>query len=90
MNFKSNIKVVENLQIPQVNLVKVVVIPLLTLPAHLNLKLEPLLKDANKLMNNKSDEEKQKLPERIETAVDIIRSFCLAGVDITMNQYNNK
>ena len=37
-----------------------------------------------------SDEEKQKLPERIETAVDIIRSFCLAGVDITMNQYNNK
>lgn len=37
-----------------------------------------------------TDEEKQKLPERIETAVDIIRSYCLAGVDITMNQYNNK
>lgn len=37
-----------------------------------------------------SDEEKLKLPERIETAVDIIRSFCLAGVNITMNQYNNR
>ncbi|MDO5522910.1 MAG: aminoacyl-tRNA hydrolase [Bacteroidia bacterium] len=37
-----------------------------------------------------SDEEKQTLPQRIETAVDIIRSFCLAGVNITMNQYNNK
>ncbi len=42
------------------------------------------------VLNEFSDEEKQKLPERIETAVDIIRSFCLAGVDITMNQYNNK
>ncbi|MDO5664958.1 MAG: aminoacyl-tRNA hydrolase [Bacteroidia bacterium] len=37
-----------------------------------------------------SDEEKQALPERLETAVDIIRSFCLAGINITMNQYNNK
>lgn len=37
-----------------------------------------------------SDEEKQLLPERMEAAVDIIRSFCLAGVNITMNQYNNK
>ena len=37
-----------------------------------------------------AEEEKKLLPERIETAVDIIRSFCLAGVNITMNQYNNK
>lgn len=37
-----------------------------------------------------SDDEQSKLPERIETAVDIIRSFCLAGVNITMNQYNNR
>ncbi len=37
-----------------------------------------------------SDEEKQFLPERLEKAAEIIRSFCLAGVDITMNQYNNK
>ncbi|ULB35327.1 MULTISPECIES: aminoacyl-tRNA hydrolase [Proteiniphilum] len=35
-------------------------------------------------------EEKLQLPERIETAVDIIRSFCLAGIDITMNDYNNR
>ena len=37
-----------------------------------------------------SDEEKILLPQRIETAVDIIRSFCLSGVDVTMNQYNNR
>ena len=37
-----------------------------------------------------SEDEKLKLPERIETAVDIIRGFCLAGVNNTMNQYNNK
>ncbi len=37
-----------------------------------------------------SVEEQQALPERLETAVDIIRSFCLAGINITMNQYNNK
>lgn len=37
-----------------------------------------------------SEEEKQRLPERIELAVDIIRSFCLAGVQNTMNQYNNR
>ena len=37
-----------------------------------------------------SDEEKRQLPERFETAVDIIRSFCLSGVNVTMNQYNNK
>ena len=37
-----------------------------------------------------SDEEKKTLDARIETATDIIRSFCLAGINITMNQYNNK
>ena len=37
-----------------------------------------------------SDEEKKLLPERLEMAVDIVRSFCLAGVDITMNLYNKK
>ena len=35
-----------------------------------------------------SEEEHSLLPDRIETAIDIIRSFCLAGVDITMNKYN--
>lgn len=44
----------------------------------------------NYVLDEFSDEEKQKLPERIETAADIIRSFCLAGVNTAMNQYNNK
>ena len=44
----------------------------------------------NYVLDEFSDEEKKLLPERIETSVDIIRSFCLAGVNITMNQYNNK
>lgn len=44
----------------------------------------------NYVLEGFSDEEKQQLPQRIETAVDIIRSFCLAGVQTTMNQYNNK
>ena len=37
-----------------------------------------------------SGEEKQSLPERLEKAAEIVRSFCLAGVEITMNQYNNR
>ena len=37
-----------------------------------------------------SDEEKQKLQPAIDTAVEVIKSFVLAGIDITMNQYNNK
>jgi len=36
------------------------------------------------------DEEWKLLPERMEKAVEIIKSFCLAGLQITMNQYNNK
>ncbi|HBX47068.1 aminoacyl-tRNA hydrolase [Limibacterium fermenti] len=42
------------------------------------------------VLSDFSDEEKLLLPERMETASDMIRSFCLAGVNITMNQYNNK
>ena len=30
------------------------------------------------------------MPERLEMAREIIKSFCLAGLNITMNQYNNK
>ena len=44
----------------------------------------------NYVLDEFSDEEQQKLPERIETAADIIRSFCLVGVNTAMNQYNNK
>ena len=35
-----------------------------------------------------SDEELATLQPRIELVTDIIRSFVLAGIDITMNQYN--
>lgn len=34
--------------------------------------------------------EHQQLPERIETAGEMIKSFCLAGIDITMNQFNKR
>ena len=33
-------------------------------------------------------EEREKLEPAITLAVDIIKSFVLAGIDITMNQYN--
>jgi len=37
-----------------------------------------------------NDEEMQTLAPRIETACDIIKSFVLAGINLTMNQYNKK
>ncbi len=36
------------------------------------------------------DDDLQKLPERIDIACEMIKSFCLAGIAITMNQYNKK
>jgi PTH1 family peptidyl-tRNA hydrolase len=35
-----------------------------------------------------TDEELEKIPERIKQSVEMIKSFCLAGIDITMNQFN--
>ena len=35
-----------------------------------------------------NDEELKELQPSIDTAVDIIKSFILAGIDITMNQFN--
>jgi PTH1 family peptidyl-tRNA hydrolase len=37
-----------------------------------------------------SDEEEKALPERLKIAAEIIPSFCLQGIDRTMNQYNGK
>jgi len=37
-----------------------------------------------------TDEQQAALPQRVETAMDMIRSFCLSGVELTMTQYNNK
>jgi len=35
-------------------------------------------------------EELKEMPTRLERSVEIIKSFCLAGIQITMNQFNNK
>lgn len=35
-------------------------------------------------------EELDVMPEKVKQAGEIVKSFCLAGVQITMNQYNNK
>lgn len=35
-------------------------------------------------------QEQTQLPARIDIAIDMIKSFCLAGINITMNQFNNK
>lgn len=37
-----------------------------------------------------SSQERESLKPRIEMSEEIIKSFCLAGIQITMNQYNNK
>lgn len=37
-----------------------------------------------------SAEQESEKVKRIAVACDIIKSFCLAGLNITMNQYNNK
>lgn len=34
--------------------------------------------------------ELNQMTEKLDRAVEIIKSFCLAGVQLTMNQYNNK
>lgn len=36
------------------------------------------------------DEDLNKMDERLETAGEIVKSFCLAGINITMNQFNHK
>jgi PTH1 family peptidyl-tRNA hydrolase len=37
-----------------------------------------------------SSDEKEALTERLELAGEIVTSFCLAGIAITMNQYNKR
>lgn len=37
-----------------------------------------------------NDDDMKLMPERLETAAETIKSFCLAGLNITMNQFNNK
>lgn len=40
------------------------------------------------VLGHYSEDEKRELQPAVDTAVDIIKSFVLAGIDITMNQYN--
>ncbi len=35
-----------------------------------------------------SSEELEKIPERVKQATEMIKSFCLSGIEATMNQYN--
>lgn len=37
-----------------------------------------------------TDKDWETMAERLETAGEIVKSFCLAGINITMNQYNKK
>ena len=37
-----------------------------------------------------SQEDYQTMDERVDLAVEMIKSFCLAGITITMNQYNKR
>ncbi len=44
----------------------------------------------NYVLGEWTDEEEKLLPERLNIVKDIIPSFCLQGIDRTMNQYNNR
>ena len=44
----------------------------------------------NFVLDNFSEEEEDALSAKFETCGEIIKSFCLAGIQNTMNQYNNK
>lgn len=37
-----------------------------------------------------TDEQMELMPERLKTAGEIVKSFCLAGINLTMNQYNKR
>ena len=37
-----------------------------------------------------SSEEEAALTEKLERSIDIVKNFCLAGIQHTMNQFNNK
>ncbi|MBQ8594229.1 MAG: aminoacyl-tRNA hydrolase [Bacteroidaceae bacterium] len=42
------------------------------------------------VLGNFTEEERKAMDERVALAGDIVKSFCLAGIDITMNQYNKR
>ena len=44
----------------------------------------------NYVLGEWTEEEQKALPEKLEVMKDIIPSFCLQGIDRTMNQYNRR
>ena len=44
----------------------------------------------NYVMSPFDAEEEALISARLDSAVEIIRSFCLSGINVTMNQYNKK
>ena len=44
----------------------------------------------NFVLGEWTEEEKKQIDERLKVTTEIIPSFCLAGIDRTMNQYNGK
>lgn len=44
----------------------------------------------NYVLGEWSEEEKKALPERLDIVKEIIPSFCLQGIDRTMNQFNSR
>lgn len=44
----------------------------------------------NYVLSNWNAEEKKLMPERIEATVEIVKSFVAVGINLTMNQFNNK
>ena len=44
----------------------------------------------NFVLGEWTDEEKKKIDERLKVTTELIPSFCLQGIDRTMNQFNNK
>jgi PTH1 family peptidyl-tRNA hydrolase len=42
------------------------------------------------VLGNFTDEDMKTMDERLEMAGEIVKTFCLAGISLTMNQYNKK
>ena len=42
------------------------------------------------VLGHPSAEEEAQMPQRLDVACEAIRSFCLAGLELTMTQFNNK
>ena len=47
-------------------------------------------RQSNYVLSEWNDEEKALLPERLDTSCELVKSFVLAGVNITMNAFNGK